>query len=174
MPSPAAQQSHHRSEQLVCHGLGKRELTEHFLPIPLWMYAIHKPVHNLWCFIRGETMCYVLNVCVPPDFNVETPTCTVIVSRDGAFGVFKVRWDHENNHSWWNECPFKKRHKTSLSPSLLTLSLFSSLSPTWGHNREELLLLLLFSHWVVSDTFVTPGTVASQAPRSMGFLRQEN
>ena len=34
-------------------------------------------------------------------------------------------------------------------------------------------LLLLFSHSVVSDSFVTPWTVALQAPLSMGFSRQE-
>ena len=37
----------------------------------------------------------------------------------------------------------------------------------------SLLLLLLFSHSVVSDSFVTPWTVACQAPLSMGFSRQE-
>ena len=35
------------------------------------------------------------------------------------------------------------------------------------------LLLLLFSHQVVSNSFVTPWTVAHQAPLSMGFPRQE-
>ena len=34
-------------------------------------------------------------------------------------------------------------------------------------------LLLLVSHEVVSDSFVTPRTVAHQAPLPMGFLRQE-
>ena len=33
-------------------------------------------------------------------------------------------------------------------------------------------LLLLFSRWVVSDSFVTPWTVAHQAPLSVGFPRQ--
>ena len=37
----------------------------------------------------------------------------------------------------------------------------------WG------VLLLLFSCYVVSDSFVTPWTVAHQAPLSMGFPRQE-
>ena len=32
---------------------------------------------------------------------------------------------------------------------------------------------LLFSRQVVSDSFVTPWTIARQAPLSMGFLRQE-
>ena len=36
-----------------------------------------------------------------------------------------------------------------------------------------LLLLLLFSHWFVSDSFVTPWTVAHQAPLSLRFPRQE-
>ena len=36
------------------------------------------------------------------------------------------------------------------------------------------LLLLLFSCSAVSDSFVTPRTAASQAPRSMGFFRQEH
>ena len=34
-------------------------------------------------------------------------------------------------------------------------------------------LLLMFSHYTVSDAFVTPWTVAQWAPLSMGFLRQE-
>ena len=34
-------------------------------------------------------------------------------------------------------------------------------------------MLLLFSHSVVSDSFVTPWTVAHQAPLSMGFSRQD-
>ena len=33
-------------------------------------------------------------------------------------------------------------------------------------------LLLLFSHWVVSDSFRTPWTVACQAPLSMGYSLQ--
>ena len=32
---------------------------------------------------------------------------------------------------------------------------------------------LLFSHWVTSDSFVTPWTIAHQAPLSMIFARQE-
>ena len=32
--------------------------------------------------------------------------------------------------------------------------------------------MLLFNHSVVSDPFVTPWTVAHQAPLSMGFSRQ--
>ena len=35
------------------------------------------------------------------------------------------------------------------------------------------LLLLLFTRSVVSSSFVTPGTVAHQAPLSMGFPRQK-
>ena len=35
-------------------------------------------------------------------------------------------------------------------------------------------LLLLFSHSVVSNSFVTPWTIALYAPLSMGFPRQEN
>ena len=38
----------------------------------------------------------------------------------------------------------------------------------------QLLLLLLFRHYVVSDSFVTLWTVAHQAPLSMGFPRQEH
>ena len=33
--------------------------------------------------------------------------------------------------------------------------------------------LLLYSRQVVSDSFVTPGTMARQAPRAAGFPRQE-
>ena len=36
-----------------------------------------------------------------------------------------------------------------------------------------ILLLLVFSHSVVSDSFETPWTAAHQAPLSMGFPRQE-
>ena len=32
---------------------------------------------------------------------------------------------------------------------------------------------MLFSHWIVSNSFVTPWTVAHQTPLSMGFPRQE-
>ena len=35
------------------------------------------------------------------------------------------------------------------------------------------MLLLLFSHSVVSDSFATPWTVARQAPQSTRFPRQE-
>ena len=35
------------------------------------------------------------------------------------------------------------------------------------------MLLLLFSHYVMSDSFATPWTIAYQAPLSMGFPRQE-
>ena len=41
------------------------------------------------------------------------------------------------------------------------------------NNPILLLLLLLFSHQVLSNSFATPWTVASQAPLSMGFFRQE-
>ena len=35
------------------------------------------------------------------------------------------------------------------------------------------MLLLLFSHYVTSGSFVTPSTIACQAPLSMGFPRQD-
>ena len=35
------------------------------------------------------------------------------------------------------------------------------------------MLLLLFGHYVMSDSFATPWTIAYQAPLSMGFPRQE-
>ena len=35
-------------------------------------------------------------------------------------------------------------------------------------------MLLLSSHLVMSESFVTPWTVACQAPLSMGFPRQES
>ena len=47
----------------------------------------------------------------------------------------------------------------------------------YHHVQPELsvsqLLLLLFSHSVVSDSFATPLTVAHQTPLSLGFSRQE-
>ena len=46
-----------------------------------------------------------------------------------------------------------------------------------GANRQALMITietdLLFSRSVVPDSFVTPWTVACQAPLSMGFPRQE-
>ena len=39
--------------------------------------------------------------------------------------------------------------------------------------KQSISALLLFSHSVVSDTFVTPWTRAHQAPLSIGFSRQE-
>ena len=45
------------------------------------------------------------------------------------------------------------------------------ISRTFLKNRK--LLLLLFSHWVVPISFVTPWMVASQTPLSLGFPRQE-
>ena len=43
----------------------------------------------------------------------------------------------------------------------------------WSICRLSLLSRLLFSRSVVSDSFVTPWTVAHQAPLSSGFPRQE-
>ena len=43
-----------------------------------------------------------------------------------------------------------------------------SFSPSFS-----LILLLLFSHQVISNSFAKPWTVASQAPLSMGFPRQK-
>ena len=40
-------------------------------------------------------------------------------------------------------------------------------------NNPILLLLLLFSHQVLSNSFATPWTVARQAPLPVGFYRQE-
>ena len=40
-------------------------------------------------------------------------------------------------------------------------------------NIVNQLLLLLFSYWVLANSFVTPWTVAYQVPLSMGFCRQE-
>ena len=45
-------------------------------------------------------------------------------------------------------------------------------NPLWF--SEEVKQLLLFSRWVVSDTFVTPWTIAHQASLSMVFSRQEH
>ena len=43
----------------------------------------------------------------------------------------------------------------------------------FGLHWLKMSLLLLFSHQVVSDSFVIPWTVAHQAPLFMGFPRQE-
>ena len=45
--------------------------------------------------------------------------------------------------------------------------------PHLGELLEQYCLLSLFSCWGVSDSFVTPWTIAHQAPLSMGFLGQE-
>ena len=42
-----------------------------------------------------------------------------------------------------------------------------------GKLKSRMLLLLLFSFSVMSDSFVIPWTIASQAPLSMEFPRQE-
>ena len=45
---------------------------------------------------------------------------------------------------------------------------------TWNyHNFVNQLLLLLFSHWVMFNSFATLWTIAPQAPLSMEFPRQE-
>ena len=46
---------------------------------------------------------------------------------------------------------------------------------SWLKHESNLYLkhLLLFSHKVMSDSFVTPWTVACQTPLFMGFSRQE-
>ena len=57
----------------------------------------------------------------------------------------------------------------SLFLLLLPLALVATPSlATFGFSA-----LFLFNHEVVSDCFETPGTVAYQAPLSMGFFRQE-
>ena len=43
----------------------------------------------------------------------------------------------------------------------------------WGNQWASRWKLLLFSHSVMSDSFVIPQTVAHQVPLSMGFPRQE-
>ena len=45
--------------------------------------------------------------------------------------------------------------------------------PNAAKNKSMCCCLLLFGPKVVSDSFVTPGTVAHQASLSMGFPRQE-
>jgi len=77
-----------------------------------------------------------------------------------------------------------------LTPSLM---LFSKSCPKWDHHVIHLpkstqptcrlkqletglhtnLSKSLFSHWVVSNSFAIPWTIARQAPLSMGFPRQE-
>ena len=48
-----------------------------------------------------------------------------------------------------------------------------SLSSTVGKMRGSYMLLLLFTHLEVSDSFATPWTVAWQVSLSMGFPRQK-
>ena len=45
--------------------------------------------------------------------------------------------------------------------------------PSTSKGACEFVILLLFSHQVTSDSFMTPWTVAPQGPLSMGFPRQE-
>ena len=56
---------------------------------------------------------------------------------------------------------------------VLFLMLEENLFSFWVLNIMLLLLLLLFSRWFVSDSFVTLWTVARQAPLSVRFPRQE-
>ena len=39
--------------------------------------------------------------------------------------------------------------------------------------RDLLYIIMLFSHYVVSDSFATPWTIDLEAPLSMGFPKQE-
>ena len=55
---------------------------------------------------------------------------------------------------------------------LLTLALIQIISALAVHGGSYKLILLI-SHQVVSDSFVTPWTAACQAPLSMGFPRKE-
>ena len=59
----------------------------------------------------------------------------------------------------------------------MTLSLFADDRISYVKNPEDatrkLLLLLLFSHQVVSDSSVIPWTIAHQASLCMGFPRQD-
>ena len=40
-------------------------------------------------------------------------------------------------------------------------------------SQRELRVVVVFSHLIVSNSFVTPWTAVRQAPQSMGFPRQE-
>ena len=66
----------------------------------------------------------------------------------------------------WNWCDTKRDHVITL-PCLLQFSLYS-------RNLIKSLSLLLFSCSVMSNSFMTPQTIAHRAPLSMGFSRQES
>ena len=68
------------------------------------------------------------------------------------------------NIKWWRAHRFSRQSDSGSNASLpVTLNKVPYL----------LLLLLLFSHYVMSNSFVTSWTGAHQTPLSMGFSRQE-
>ena len=73
----------------------------------------------------------------------------------------------ESNQSWslW-------KHKKTRCESSKSLQREKS-NWAWCSWAHLLLILLQFSHSVMSDSFVTPWTAACQAPLSMGFPRQK-
>ena len=73
-----------------------------------------------------------------------------VVSTPDSYLV-KIEFLNEVNSKWFNNCLF------SIS----------------NNKKEAFHIHLLFSHYVVSDSFVTPWTVAHQVPSSKGFTGQE-
>ena len=72
-------------------------------------------------------------------------------------------------------CPPPISYEKALSPSVIELETLGGNRVRLGHEAGALLTEL--SEWVKSlsrvQLFVTPWTVAAQAPPSMGFSRQE-
>ena len=71
---------------------------------------------------------------------------------------------------WMSNLPLSAKQIGFSSKAGLTLYLSGLL---WGILHYRIKWWLLFSYWVVSDSFVTPYTIAPQAPLSVGFSRQE-
>ena len=51
--------------------------------------------------------------------------------------------------------------------------MLTSIKESDSYKTVNFRMVVMFSHQVLSDSFVTPWTVGSQAPLSMGFPRQE-
>ena len=103
-------------------------------------------------------------------------------------GEFLKRWEYQT--IWpvsWETCMQVKKQQLELDMEQWTgsklgkleSSLLGEMSITsvgrWHHpyGRKQRGTMVCVSHYVVSNSFVTPWTVAVQAPLSMGFPRQE-
>lgn len=83
------------------------------------------------------SICYGLNVCVSPNFYVETPTLKVMVSGGGAFGSNYFRWGPEGVAPMMGLSFLLKKEETRQLESKLPLP-FSSLLPCEDTVKRQL------------------------------------